>query len=193
MIRSIRKAANRRPTARVFATRSPRRPNPVALTVVELLSWPGPIFQVGVLDMLEGTPILDVKTYLSNVPPEKFHRGWLAEAEAGAGAKPIAWYRALETGPCCRIGVMMVGRLSFLEQRVSGAISISALPPDQPDAKATCRDLFSRTAFLWRDPLEKHRVRSWFRPLCFPCWARTHVRDCRWPVIVAAHTNPPDY
>jgi tRNA (Thr-GGU) A37 N-methylase len=31
--------------------------------------------------MLDGTPILDIKPYLSNVPEEGFRRGWLAEAE----------------------------------------------------------------------------------------------------------------
>jgi tRNA-Thr(GGU) m(6)t(6)A37 methyltransferase TsaA len=71
----------------VFATRSPRRPNPIGLTVVELLGREGPRLQVSGIDMLDGTPILDIKPYLSNVPPEKLRRGWLAEAEARAGAK----------------------------------------------------------------------------------------------------------
>jgi tRNA-Thr(GGU) m(6)t(6)A37 methyltransferase TsaA len=66
----------------VFATRSPYRPNPIALTVVELRSREGPSLQVRGVDMLDGTPILDIKPYLSNVPPEKLRRGWLAEAEA---------------------------------------------------------------------------------------------------------------
>ena len=65
----------------VFATRSPRRPNPIALTVVELLRREGPRLFVRGLDMLDGTPILDIKPYLSSVPPEKLRRGWLAEAE----------------------------------------------------------------------------------------------------------------
>src|SRR5438132_10758139 len=66
----------------VFATRSPRRPNPIALTVVELLRREGTNLHVRGVDMLDGTPILDIKPYLSSVPPEKLHRGWLAEAEA---------------------------------------------------------------------------------------------------------------
>jgi len=69
----------------VFATRSPRRPNPLGLTVVELLRRDGRHLHVRGLDMLEGTPILDLKPYLSSVPPEKLRRGWLAEAEAGTG------------------------------------------------------------------------------------------------------------
>jgi tRNA (adenine37-N6)-methyltransferase len=66
----------------VFATRSPRRPNPVGLTIVELLSRDGTRLHVRGVDMLDGTPILDIKPYLSSVPAEKLRRGWLAEAEA---------------------------------------------------------------------------------------------------------------
>jgi tRNA-Thr(GGU) m(6)t(6)A37 methyltransferase TsaA len=65
----------------VFASRSPRRPNPIGLTVVELLDRDGPRLRVRGLDMLDGTPILDLKPYLSSVPPEALRRGWVAEAE----------------------------------------------------------------------------------------------------------------
>jgi tRNA-Thr(GGU) m(6)t(6)A37 methyltransferase TsaA len=71
----------------VFATRSPRRPNPIGLTVVELLGREGPALRVRGIDMLEGTPILDIKPYLSNVPQERLRRGWLAEAEARRGER----------------------------------------------------------------------------------------------------------
>src|SRR5258706_11339331 len=64
----------------VFATRSPRRPNPIGLTVVELLRREGAVLRVRGLDMLDRTPILDIKPYLSNVPPERRRRGGLAEA-----------------------------------------------------------------------------------------------------------------
>ena len=68
----------------VFATRSPRRPNPIALTTVELLRREGPRLHVRGVDMLDGTPILDIKPYLSSVPDEKLRRGWLTEAESRA-------------------------------------------------------------------------------------------------------------
>jgi len=68
----------------VFATRSPRRPNPIGLTVVEVLGRDGPLVRVRGVDMLDGTPILDIKPYLSSVEPDKLRRGWLAEAEARA-------------------------------------------------------------------------------------------------------------
>lgn len=63
----------------VFATRSPQRPSPVGLTVVQLLSRTGARLHVRGVDMLDGTPILDIKPYLSNVPEEQLRRGWLDE------------------------------------------------------------------------------------------------------------------
>lgn len=66
----------------VFSTRSPRRPNPIGLTVVELLRREGSSLRVRGVDMLDGTPVLDIKPYLSSIPAEMVRRGWLAEAEA---------------------------------------------------------------------------------------------------------------
>jgi tRNA-Thr(GGU) m(6)t(6)A37 methyltransferase TsaA len=66
----------------VFATRSPQRPNPIGLTVVELLRRDRNQLHVRGVDMLDGTPILDIKPYLSSIPVEKIRRGWLAAAEA---------------------------------------------------------------------------------------------------------------
>ncbi len=68
----------------VFATRSPARPNRLGLTVVELLSREGTRLHVRGVDMLDGTPVVDLKPYLSNVDPARLRRGWLAEAEAHA-------------------------------------------------------------------------------------------------------------
>jgi tRNA (adenine37-N6)-methyltransferase len=65
----------------VFATRSPRRPNPIGLTIVELQRRDGVELHVRGVDMLDGTPILDIKPLLSGNPAEKLRRGWLAEAE----------------------------------------------------------------------------------------------------------------
>jgi tRNA-Thr(GGU) m(6)t(6)A37 methyltransferase TsaA len=66
----------------VFATRSPRRPNPIGLTMVELLGREGNRLRVRGVDMVDGTPVLDLKPYLSSIPPENIRRGWLAEAES---------------------------------------------------------------------------------------------------------------
>ena len=72
----------------VFATRSPQRPNPIGLTVVELLARDGCRLRVAGVDMLDGTPILDLKPYLSNVAAGRLRRGWLAEAEARRKMSP---------------------------------------------------------------------------------------------------------
>jgi tRNA-Thr(GGU) m(6)t(6)A37 methyltransferase TsaA len=69
----------------VFATRAPRRPNPLGLTVVRLLRREGRRLLVRGVDMLDGTPIVDIKPYLSNVPEAELRRGWLAEAETRRG------------------------------------------------------------------------------------------------------------
>ncbi|HKG94965.1 MAG TPA: tRNA (N6-threonylcarbamoyladenosine(37)-N6)-methyltransferase TrmO [Gemmatimonadaceae bacterium] len=73
----------------VFATRAPRRPNPIGLTVVQLLGRDGPRLHVRGVDMLDGTPIVDIKPYLSSVPADRLRRGWIAEAEARGFAQGI--------------------------------------------------------------------------------------------------------
>jgi tRNA-Thr(GGU) m(6)t(6)A37 methyltransferase TsaA len=47
----------------IFATRAPFRPNPIGLSVVELLSIDGNILHVDGVDILDGTPLLDIKPY----------------------------------------------------------------------------------------------------------------------------------
>ena len=69
----------------VFSTRSPRRPNAIGLTVVELLKREGCRLQLRGIDMLDGTPVVDIKPYSSSIPMEKLRRGWLEEARQMAG------------------------------------------------------------------------------------------------------------
>jgi len=66
----------------VFSTRSPQRPNAIGLTVVKLLGRDGNKLHVRGLDMLDGSPILDIKPYLSSVPTTDIRRGWMEVAEA---------------------------------------------------------------------------------------------------------------
>jgi len=75
----------------VFATRSPHRPNPVGLTCVRLHRVEGLTLEVGPLDLLDGTPILDIKPYLTTVDchPEA-SLGWLDEVQA-MEAEPAAF------------------------------------------------------------------------------------------------------
>ena len=62
----------------VFATRSPYRPNPIGLSVVELLKVEGLTLSVQSLDILDGTPVLDLKPYIpySDSLPDASN-GWL--------------------------------------------------------------------------------------------------------------------
>ena len=62
----------------LFSTRSPRRPNPIGLSVVRLLSVSGCTLKVADLDLVDGTPVLDIKPYLEEFDrrPE-FRSGWL--------------------------------------------------------------------------------------------------------------------
>ena len=50
----------------LFATRYPRRPNPIGLSVVQLVRCEGQVLHVDGIDVLDGTPLLDIKPY---VPP----------------------------------------------------------------------------------------------------------------------------
>ncbi len=51
----------------VFATRSPNRPNPIGIGVVELLEVEVKRLTVRGLDAMEGTPLIDIKPYFSEV------------------------------------------------------------------------------------------------------------------------------
>lgn len=61
----------------VFATRAPVRPVPIGLTVVSLLRREGRRLHVRGVDMLDNTPVLDLKPYLSNVAEQDLRRGWM--------------------------------------------------------------------------------------------------------------------
>jgi tRNA-Thr(GGU) m(6)t(6)A37 methyltransferase TsaA len=63
----------------VFATRSPRRPNPIGMTVLKLLERKHNILHVAGMDMIEDTPILDIKPYTQRDRKEKIDVGWLTD------------------------------------------------------------------------------------------------------------------
>mgnify|MGYP006294056691 CR=1 FL=1 len=65
----------------VFSTRAPRRPNPVGLSVVRLLSRRENILYIEGVDVLDGTPLLDVKPYAPEFDaPESVRTGWMEKA-----------------------------------------------------------------------------------------------------------------
>jgi tRNA (adenine37-N6)-methyltransferase len=73
----------------LFATRSPDRPNPIGLTAVKLIGVRGHVLDVSGIDLLDQTPILDIKPYLPYAdafPDSK--AGWIDEPHPNAANKP---------------------------------------------------------------------------------------------------------
>ena len=65
----------------LFATRAPSRPNPIGLSIVKLLGIQGPLLTVEGLDLLNGTPLLDIKPYFGDFDRRDDVRcGWLEAA-----------------------------------------------------------------------------------------------------------------
>jgi tRNA-Thr(GGU) m(6)t(6)A37 methyltransferase TsaA len=68
----------------IFATRSPHRPNPLGMSVVRLLARDGPVLKVAGLDMIDGTPVLDIKPYTRRDRKSRIRTGWLKTRPARA-------------------------------------------------------------------------------------------------------------
>jgi len=67
----------------IFATRSPKRPNPIGLSVLRLLAINGDTLDLEGVDMLDGTPVLDLKPYVPAFDAPVADRfGWLTEVAA---------------------------------------------------------------------------------------------------------------
>ena len=66
----------------VFATRAPKRPNPIGLSIVKLLGIEQNILHVENVDILDGTPLLDIKPYVPEFDQHPADRvGWLEQAK----------------------------------------------------------------------------------------------------------------
>jgi tRNA (adenine37-N6)-methyltransferase len=84
----------------VFSTRSPHRPNPLGLSVVRLERVEGLVLHVRDVDLIDGTPVLDIKPYVAYADAHPDAKsGWL---EAGAADDPapgftIAWAELADT------------------------------------------------------------------------------------------------
>jgi tRNA (adenine37-N6)-methyltransferase len=64
----------------VFATRAPKRPNPIGLSVVRLLGVEGCTLHIEGVDVLDGTPLLDIKPYVPGFDPRgRVRTGWLKQ------------------------------------------------------------------------------------------------------------------
>ncbi len=76
----------------LFATRSPHRPNPIGISAVELLSIDKRVLHIGAHDLLDGTPVLDLKPYVpyaDAIPDAK--AGWVDQLGDDAGPDHRDW------------------------------------------------------------------------------------------------------
>jgi tRNA-Thr(GGU) m(6)t(6)A37 methyltransferase TsaA len=63
----------------LFATRAPSRPNPIGLSVVRLTGITKGILQIQDVDVVDGTPLLDIKPYVTDFDVRQVDRiGWIA-------------------------------------------------------------------------------------------------------------------
>ena len=71
-----------------FATRAPTRPNPIGLSIVRLLNVEGNILHVENVDIVDGTPLLDIKPYVPEFDHHAAERtGWLEQARGQVQAQ----------------------------------------------------------------------------------------------------------
>ena len=74
----------------LFAMRGPRRINPIGLSLVRVLGVEGATIRFGGVDLVDGTPVVDVKPYVTrfDLPPEPPRCGWFDAVELSDGVTP---------------------------------------------------------------------------------------------------------
>jgi tRNA-Thr(GGU) m(6)t(6)A37 methyltransferase TsaA len=72
----------------VFATRAPSRPNMIGLSIVELVRREGNVLYLDGVDILDGTPLLDIKPYIARFDcVQTFRNGWQDEVDEETARK----------------------------------------------------------------------------------------------------------
>ena len=74
----------------IFATRGPRRVNPIGLSLIQITEVRGPVISFAGVDLLDGTPVLDIKPYVTRFdrPPGDPRCGWFDEITITDGSTP---------------------------------------------------------------------------------------------------------
>lgn len=67
----------------VFSTRAPKRPNAIGMSVVKLISVKGNSLEIENVDMIDGTPLLDIKPYVPEFDIHKIEKGGWIEKKTG--------------------------------------------------------------------------------------------------------------
>ena len=72
----------------LFATRAPKRPNPIGLSVVKLILVKDNILHIENIDVIDGTPLLDIKPYVREMEAvEDLRIGWLEKHTSRMGSQ----------------------------------------------------------------------------------------------------------
>jgi len=108
----------------VFGTRAPRRPNPIGLSVVRLRSVKGLVLHVSDVDLLDGTPILDIKPYVPwcDAIPDA-NQGWLERPEDPGPRWTVAFDRLADEQL-----VFLAGEGVDLRERIADHLSLGPHP-----------------------------------------------------------------
>jgi tRNA-Thr(GGU) m(6)t(6)A37 methyltransferase TsaA len=163
----------------VFATRSPYRPNPIGMSVLRLERVRGLTLDVLDVDMIDGTPVLDIKPYLpySDAVPGADH-GWL-DRDDGSSAAAVAPRPVDPRGAHhVRFSAAATAQLAFLRERFGIDLSrriedVLALGPSPHPYRRIKRDgdAFQLAVREWRvrfqvdgSSVEVQRVQSGYRP-----------------------------
>lgn len=80
----------------LFSTRYPARPNPIGLSIYQLLDIEDNILNVKGVDVLSGTPVLDIKPYVDvfdHISDKNMKRGWLQEYFKNKNKNEIEFHR----------------------------------------------------------------------------------------------------
>lgn len=108
-----------------FATRSPYRPNPLALSCVRLLGIEGNKLFIGNHDLLDGSPIFDIKPYISRFDsfPES-NSGWYGEMEKKLEEGPDFEVRFSDTAKA----VLATQSPPTLSEKIEAVLSVDPYP-----------------------------------------------------------------
>ena len=114
----------------VFATRSPHRPNPIGLSVVRLERVEGLNLHVLDADMLDGTPVLDLKPYVAYTDSHPdAGNGWLDEAETSQPVDPVSAYAVTFTPLATEQANWIEARTGLaIEERIRSTLKLGPEP-----------------------------------------------------------------
>ena len=114
----------------VFATRSPHRPNPIGMSVVRLERVDGLVLHIRDCDMLDGTPVLDLKPYVAYTDSRPdAGNGWLDDANHSRAADPVCAYAVRLASRAAQQAVWIETHTGFaIAERIRSTLALGPTP-----------------------------------------------------------------